>query len=127
MQLYTDTVPGSIAAMQLSETWLLPVFKEFLLYRRRDEDITMITNGNFLVVQWLGFRAFTRGGYGDRNRIANLIRELNLEIYYFMGLLMGNTHQKTKTFQPRTVKVSGSQISVQGKELEIWKCIFFFI
>ena len=76
-------------------------------------------DGNFLVVQWLWFRAFTREGYGDRNRIANLIRELSLEIYYFMGLLMGNIHQKPKKFQWRMVKVSGSQISVQGKELEI--------
>ena len=71
------------------------------------------------MVQWLGFRAFIREGYGDRNRIANLIKELNLEIYYFMGLLMGNIHQKTKKFQWRIVKVSEGQISVQGKELEI--------
>ena len=54
------------------------------------------SDGNFLVFQWLRFGAFTREGYGDRNRIANLIRELNLEIYYFMGLLMGNIHPKKK-------------------------------
>lgn len=54
------------------------------------------SDGNFLVFQWLRFGAFTREGYGDRSRIANLIRELNLEIYYFMGLLMGNIHPPAK-------------------------------